>query len=129
MKTAVNPIIDWTDAEVWEFIRAEHIPYCGLYDCGFTRLGCIGCPMSQTKGRERDFARYPKYKAAYLRAFDEMLKERRRRGKKDFCGETEATAKDVYNWWMEYNIIPGQIDIFDLDVARGLSWLDPEEEQ
>jgi len=31
-KSLLNPIIDWTDAEVWEFIKAENIPYCGLYD-------------------------------------------------------------------------------------------------
>ena len=30
-KTCLNPIIDWTDDNVWEFIRAENIPICGLY--------------------------------------------------------------------------------------------------
>ena len=41
----LNPIIDWTTDEVWEFIREYKIPYCCLYDEGETRLGCIGCPM------------------------------------------------------------------------------------
>ena len=48
-KTLVNPIIDWEDEDVWEFIRSKHIPYCELYDEGFDRLGCIGCPMSRTE--------------------------------------------------------------------------------
>lgn len=51
--TVVNPIIEWTDDDVWEFIRTEKIPYCELYDCGFRRLGCIGCPMASTRERER----------------------------------------------------------------------------
>ena len=34
-KTLVNPIIDWTDEDVWEFIRLCNVPYCELYDCGF----------------------------------------------------------------------------------------------
>src|SRR5690606_8641628 len=31
-KTLLNPIIDWLDEDVWEFIKAENIPYCSLYD-------------------------------------------------------------------------------------------------
>lgn len=37
-KTTVNPIIDWTDKEVWEFIRAHGIHYCELYNEGFLAL-------------------------------------------------------------------------------------------
>lgn len=44
-KRILNPIIDWSDAEVWEFIREYNVPYCELYDQGFKRIGCIGCPM------------------------------------------------------------------------------------
>ena len=112
LKTTVNPIIDWTDDDVWEFIKSENIPYCGLYDEGFKRLGCIGCPMAKTRGREIEFARWPKYKDLYLRTFDKMLEERKRRGKVDAKGKMGTTPKDVYNWWMEYDIIPGQIDLF-----------------
>ena len=101
-KTTVNPIIDWTDDDVWAFILAEKVPYCELYHQGFTRLGCIGCPMARIRARERDFLRWPKYKAAYLREFDAMLKERERRGKLDGSWRMGTTAKDVYNWWMEF---------------------------
>lgn len=123
MKTVVNPIIEWSDADVWEFIKVEHIPYCGLYDCGYKRLGCIGCPMAQTKGREMAFLRYPKYKEAYLRAFDKMLQLRKERNMRDesrpvwrsFGAVYSApTPMDVFNWWMEYDILPGQVDLLDL---------------
>lgn len=109
-KTTVNPIIEWTDTDVWEFIKSENIQYCGLYDEGFARLGCIGCPMARRHGREREFLRWPKYKDAYLFSFGQMIKERERRGKSN---ETWETPLDVFRWWMEYDTLPGQIDLFE----------------
>ena len=110
-KACVNPIIDWKDEEVWEFIRTENIPYCGLYDCGLKRLGCIGCPMAGTRGREKEFAAYPKYRDAYLRAFGRMLEARKAAGKDDSA--TWGTPIDVFNWWMQYDLLPGQMSIED----------------
>lgn len=72
----LNPIIDWTTDEVWEFIHEYNIPYCELYDQGYKRLGCIGCPMGSVEHRLKEFEKYPKYKAAYIRAFDRMIAER-----------------------------------------------------
>lgn len=74
--TLINPIIDWTTEEVWEFIKEYDIPYCGLYDEGFKRLGCIGCPMASKAIREHEFERWPKYKNLYLLAFEKMIKNR-----------------------------------------------------
>lgn len=111
-RTVVNPIIEWSDRDVWEFIRANGIPYCELYDCGFRRLGCIGCPMAGKRHREKEFFMWPKYKAAYLLAFDKMLEERKRRNL-----PTEwQTAQDVFNWWMEYDVLPGQINLFEEEI-------------
>lgn len=46
-KMLLNPIVDWTDEEVWEFLNeVVHAPHCCLYDEGYTRIGCIGCPMA-----------------------------------------------------------------------------------
>ena len=112
-KTSVNPIIEWTDPEVWEFIKQENVPYCELYNEGFERLGCIGCPMARKKGREREFIRWPKYKTAYINAFGRMLKERERRGRLSGNWNKGTTAADVFNWWMEYDVLPGQINLFE----------------
>jgi phosphoadenosine phosphosulfate reductase len=76
-KTVLNPIINWEDEDVWEFIHKYEVPYCKLYDEGFKRLGCLGCPMSTAAAAELE--RYPKYKEAYLRTFGRMLKVRRER--------------------------------------------------
>jgi phosphoadenosine phosphosulfate reductase len=68
-KWILNPILYWTDEDVWEYTRREKIPYCSLYDEGFKRLGCIGCPMAGA-GRYKEFARWPKYERAWKRAFE-----------------------------------------------------------
>lgn len=74
----LNPIIDWDDEDVWEFIHRYNIPYCELYDKGFKRLGCIGCPMSAHRKEELEM--YPKFREAYIRAFDRMIENQKLRG-------------------------------------------------
>lgn len=73
-KTTVNPIVDWEDEDVWELLNeVAKVPHCRLYDEGYTRLGCIGCPLQGREGMLRDFERWPKYKENYIRAFDRMI--------------------------------------------------------
>lgn len=72
-KTIVNPIVDWTDDDVWDFIHEYNLPYCKLYDEGFKRLGCIGCPLAGRKNMEKEFERWPKYKQLYIKAFQHMV--------------------------------------------------------
>lgn len=40
-KRVVNPIIDWTSEDVWEFIYLYRLPYNALYDQGYLRVGCV----------------------------------------------------------------------------------------
>ena len=105
-KRVVNPIIDWTTEDVLDFCKAEKVNLCPLYADGWHRVGCIGCPMAGKK-RYIEFARYPAYKKAYIAAFDRMIEERKRRDM--MKGFTMGdTGVDVFHWWMEDGILPGQ---------------------
>lgn len=109
-KRVVNPIIDWEDDDVWEYTEVEKIPCNPLY-CEFKRVGCIGCPMAG-KSRNREFARWQQYKILYINAFDRMLAEHRRKGRDNKSGW--QTGRDVFHWWMEDGVLPGQIEFDDL---------------
>jgi phosphoadenosine phosphosulfate reductase len=121
-KRTVNPIIDWKDEDVWDFLGEGTRVLCGdhnvtcngisinpLYAEGWCRVGCVGCPMAGKAGRELEFARFPKYKGLYLLAFKNLLEERASRGKYI----SWASPQEVFDWWMEYDTLPGQMDIFD----------------
>lgn len=100
-----NPIIDWTDKDVWEYIESEKIQTNPLYYEGFSRVGCIGCPMAKRNTRELEYARYPAYQKSYIRAFDRMIAERKNRGRD--C--VWQTGTDVFHWWMEDGVLSGQM--------------------
>ena len=72
-KKYFHPIIDWTEDDVWEYIHAFKIPYCSLYDEGWTRIGCVLCPKSSLKNRLRELYRYPKRAKSYLKCFRRAL--------------------------------------------------------
>lgn len=107
-KRVVNPIIDWKTSDVLEYAEAEHIPMNPLYCEGFRRVGCIGCPLAGAAGRMAEFNRYPAYKRAYIRAFDRMLEERERRGRMADGMRWGTAGVDVFHWWMEDGVLPGQ---------------------
>jgi thioredoxin-dependent adenylylsulfate APS reductase len=48
----VNPLADWTDEEVWDYIRANDVPYNALYDKGFTSIGCAPCTRPTSAGED-----------------------------------------------------------------------------
>lgn len=90
----LHPIIDWSTTDVWDYIKKNNIPYSSLYNEGMLRIGCIGCPMSDNQ--EKEFGRWPKYKQAYLKAFERGLKNKRERG----LESTQNTAEEMMDWWL-----------------------------
>lgn len=94
--TVTNPIIDWSNEEVADYICSEKIITNPLYQCGFSRVGCVGCPMAG-KRRYREFAKYSEYEAMYIRAFDRMLTNLKKKNR-----DTQwKSGQDVFRWWME----------------------------
>lgn len=85
----INPILDWTDRDVWNFIRSKDIPYCKLYDEGKHRLGCLFCPMGSHRERERE--QYPKYYRLLQKAVQSIFDA----GKNSHFDN----AQDMIDWW------------------------------
>jgi len=94
-KRILNPIVDWSESDVWEFLHHYDCRSNPLYECGFKRIGCIGCPMGGHP--EIEFQRWPKYKKIYIHTFDRMLKARP-------IGKTTrywTSGEAVFNWWIK----------------------------
>lgn len=68
-KENYNPIFAWKERDVWDYIRHYEMPYCGLYDEGWDRLGCIVCPMISPSMKAKNIARWPKHWEAFRRGF------------------------------------------------------------
>ncbi|GAB7023100.1 phosphoadenosine phosphosulfate reductase family protein [Salidesulfovibrio brasiliensis] len=49
----VNPLLDWTETDVWASHDLLGIPYCSLYAMGYRSLGCMPCTAFSSVGPER----------------------------------------------------------------------------
>lgn len=93
-KIIVNPIIEWTEKDVWYFLdEVVKVKHCSLYDEGFSRIGCLFCPMSNIKTISKEIRRYPKYYDLMIRT---IRKIRESGGMEIFQGLTD---EDVFDWW------------------------------
>jgi thioredoxin-dependent adenylylsulfate APS reductase len=48
----VNPLADWTGTQVWDYIRANSVPYNNLHDLGFPSIGCAPCTRPIKPGED-----------------------------------------------------------------------------
>lgn len=97
----LNPIVDWSDADVWELLHYYGCDSNPLYQCGFARVGCIGCPNA-AKQRENHWRMWPKYKESYLRAAQRYVD-------KHPDGQFKS-GEELFNWWMNDKNLDRQID-------------------
>jgi len=104
-RSFLHVIIDWSSEDVWGYIHGNNISYCKLYDEGFHRLGCVMCPMGNTKQMAAHAKRWPKIYRAYLRCFDRLCQNRKDRGMKIY----HETGQEQMDWWI-YNPAKGDPD-------------------
>ncbi len=136
---SIAPVIGWRDDHVWAFIREHELPYCSLYDEGWRRLGCIGCPMAGAKGKRRDFARWPRFERNWRLAFKRLWERRiaaqstQRNGREWFgsarFGWTRLATRSrawiwdddgwerMWEWWLNDDSLPP-------DTSQGACQLD-----
>ena len=111
-KIMVRPIVDWSEVQVWSYIIENNIPYCELYDQGWDRLGCIGCPLGV--GQKKELALYPNFRKLYIKSFDNMVSYRNSKGMRM---DGWKSGEDIMKWWVgdcevQRKEIDGQCSMF-----------------
>lgn len=92
-KILVSPIIYWTEKDVWEFLNANNIPHCKLYDEGYNRIGCICCPISNYKSKLRDIERFPHVKRKWLETIQHLIDN-------GYMNCNFSDAETGFRWWI-----------------------------
>ena len=54
----LNPLADWTEAEVWDYINEHEIPYNPLHDAGYPSIGCTHCTRPPGAGADARSGRW-----------------------------------------------------------------------
>lgn len=104
-KIIMNPIIEWSDEDVWYFLNeVAKVEHCVLYDRGYTRIGCICCPISSFTHKIRELQEYPHVRRCWVKAIkkirqlegvDNMLTNNY------FGGGTEdEICETIFDWWI-----------------------------
>lgn len=82
----ISPIINWSERDVWEFLNdVVSVPHCSLYDEGWKRIGCIGCPMGSRKQKLFENKRYPHVKRNWIKAIKAI--------------RSGGVFRNEYIWW------------------------------
>jgi phosphoadenosine phosphosulfate reductase len=100
MKSAVHirPILNWSENDVWSYIKGNNLPYIKYYDqpWGFKRHGCVGCPNAGSRGQVREFKFFPRYAKALLIA---IAKNRITKPNNVFAQKFNDEY-EVFHWWL-----------------------------
>lgn len=54
----VSPLLDWTEKEIWDYIRKKRLPYNSLHDLGFPSIGCAPCTRAVNSGDDARSGRW-----------------------------------------------------------------------
>ena len=92
-KILVSPIIYWTERDVWEFLNGNGIPHCELYDQGYTRIGCICCPMSQPWQKRKEIERWPHVKRSWLKTIGWLIDN-------GYINNNFSDPEIGFRWWI-----------------------------
>ena len=54
----LSPLLDWSEAEIWQYIRARKLPYNALHDRQYPSIGCAPCTRAVEPGEDRRAGRW-----------------------------------------------------------------------
>lgn len=91
-KIMIYPILEWSEREVWQFIKDRGLPINPCYQ-KHNRVGCMICPFAPPNNVRRYLAAHPKQYQALLHAIDKYIKKTEDKS-------TFQNANDVLEWWL-----------------------------
>lgn len=77
------------DNEMNRLLRERQLRYCSLYDEGFSRIGCVLCPMNRDV--KRHIERWPAIAEVYRRAITDTYKNT----------STWKSSEEYWRWWLD----------------------------
>lgn len=93
-KFMVYPILEWTEEDVWAFLRERGLPVNPCYE-NHRRVGCVFCPFARPKEIRAYCETHPRLKASFIHAIERYMERAGEKGKL-------PTAEDYFDWWMSH---------------------------
>lgn len=93
-KVLLSPIIAWSDRDVWNFLNIIiNVKHCILYDQGYNRIGCIGCPMSSYRQKNAEFIRWPHVRNNWLKVCKQLIDN-------GYIRYNFNSPEQLFSWWI-----------------------------
>jgi len=107
----IRPIVYWSDKDVWNYIKENSLPYLKYYDAPyyFTRHGCVGCPLTSTSQKIKQYQTFPRYFEAVIMAIRKHMELKPAlKIARSFNNEYEA-----FHWWLSFLTIDRYCELRD----------------
>lgn len=98
-KIHAYPLLNWSSVDIWTYISKFNLPVPEIYSKGFTRLGCIGCPLAYKNTRIAEFKMFPRYVSAILKAIRFNIDN------KGTLSKFFYDEYDAFYWWISVTSI------------------------
>lgn len=114
----LNPLADWGDDYLWDYIYSEKVEVNPKYADGYERIGCALCPLAKTCQRQREAKDYPKYTQRYIKLADDIIQ--RRKALKLSNKYNFKTGQEYFDIWMnnEKLYVSEEYDLFNLEEQK-----------
>ena len=54
----ISPLLDWTEEQIWAYIRARNLPFNSLHEKGYPSIGCAPCTRAIMPGEDHRAGRW-----------------------------------------------------------------------
>ena len=94
-KLFLHPIFEWSESDVWEYIRIKGLKVPDMYLNGSARVGCMFCPMSRPDAIQSAIDNFPRHYRALLNAMERHLISH---PLSYTSNQYKRTPEDIFKW-------------------------------